>query len=61
MNKLPHGTRDWYDTWHALDLELRELGGVVTRVGDETVGEPGSRYEGKDVLDEVDPRFRRTS
>lgn len=57
VNKLPHSTADWYDKWRVLDAELRDLGGVVTRVGDETVGELWSLYDGKDVLDEVDPRF----
>jgi 4-hydroxyphenylacetate 3-monooxygenase len=30
---------------------------VVTRVGDETIGEMWSLYDGQDVLNEVDPRF----
>lgn len=57
VNKLPMSTRDWYDKWRCVDAQLRELGGVVTRFGDETVGELWSLYDGKDVLDEVDPRF----
>ena len=36
---------------------LDDIGGVVTRVGDETVGEMWSLYDGQDVLDEIDPRF----
>jgi 4-hydroxyphenylacetate 3-monooxygenase len=32
-------------------------GGVVTRVGDETVGEMWSLADGKRVLNEIDPRF----
>jgi len=32
-----------------------DLGGVVTRVGDETVGEMWSLFDGKAVLAEVDP------
>ncbi len=36
---------------------MDDIGGVVTRVGDETVGEMWSLYDGKDVLNEVDPRF----
>ncbi len=36
---------------------LDDIGGVVTRVGDETVGEMWSLYDGQDVLNEVDPRF----
>ncbi len=36
---------------------MDDVGGVVTRVGDETVGEMWSLYDGQDVLNEVDPRF----
>ena len=33
------------------------VGGVVTRVGDETIGEMWSLWDGKDILNEIDPRF----
>ena len=36
---------------------MKDIGGVVTRVGDETVGEMWSLYDGRDVLNEIDPRF----
>ncbi len=36
---------------------MNDIGGVVTRVGDETVGEMWSLYDGRDVLNEIDPRF----
>ncbi len=36
---------------------MDEIGGVVTRVGDETIGEMWSLYDGQDVLNEVDPQF----
>ena len=36
---------------------MEEVGGVVTRVGDETVGEMWSLFDGQDVLNEVDPQF----
>ena len=36
---------------------MDDLGGVVIRVGDETVGEMWSLYDGQDVLNEVDPQF----
>ena len=55
--KLPFTQEDWHAKWRALDAVMHEIGGVVTRVGDETVGEMWSLYDGKDVLDEVDPRF----
>ena len=36
---------------------LDDLGGIVTRVGDETVGEMWSLYDGQDVLNDIDPSF----
>jgi 4-hydroxyphenylacetate 3-monooxygenase len=56
-NKLPTSQQDWWDKRRATDTVLEEIGGVVTRVGDETVGEMWSLYDGQDVLNEVDPRF----
>ena len=40
-------------------MRSSEVGGVVTRVGDETVGEMWSLFDGQDVLDEVDPQFSK--
>ena len=57
--RLPHEQRDWHDKRKAVDTVMREVGGVVTRVGDETVGEMWSLYDGQDVLNEVDPQFAR--
>ncbi|MFO1037736.1 MAG: 4-hydroxyphenylacetate 3-hydroxylase family protein [Geminicoccaceae bacterium] len=56
-NKLPRTQEDWWDKRRATDLVLEEIGGVVTRVGDETVGEMWSLFDGQDVLNEVDPKF----
>lgn len=56
-SKLPHSRDDWHAKRRAVDAVLDDLGGVVTRVGDETVGEMWSLYDGQDVLNEVDPRF----
>ncbi len=56
-NKLPHTQADWWDKRRATDTLLEEIGGVVTRVGDETVGEMWSLFDGQDVLNEVDPQF----
>lgn len=54
----PPRTRDhWADKVTAIDTVLKEIGGVVTRVGDETVGEMWSLQDGRDVLAEIDPRF----
>ncbi|WP_028265006.1 4-hydroxyphenylacetate 3-hydroxylase family protein [Arthrobacter sp. MA-N2] len=56
-NRLPKTQEDWADKRAAVDLVQREAGGVVTRVGDETIGEMWSLFDGQDVLNEVDPRF----
>ena len=55
--KPPRTQADWWDKRAAVDAVLDDVGGVVTRVGDETVGEMWSLYDGQDVLNEVDPRF----
>src|SRR5271168_811694 len=56
-NKLPRTQQDWWDKRRATDAVLEAIGGVVTRVGDETVGEMWSLFDGQDVLNEVDPQF----
>src|ERR1700759_3166723 len=58
-NKLPLSQQDWWDKRRATDTVLEDVGGVVTRVGDETVGEMWSLFDGQDVLDEVDPQFSK--
>lgn len=55
--RLPVTQQDWHDKRAAVDAVMDEVGGVVTRVGDETVGEMWSLYDGQDVLNEVDPQF----
>ncbi|MCY4031811.1 MAG: 4-hydroxyphenylacetate 3-hydroxylase family protein [Hyphomicrobiales bacterium] len=55
--KLPYTREDWLAKRRATDTVLDHVKGVVTRVGDETVGEMWSLYDGTDVLNEVDPRF----
>ena len=57
--KLPETRADWEDKRRAVDTVLDEIGGVVIRVGDETVGEMWSLYDGQEVLNEVDPQFAR--
>ena len=57
--KMPYVREDWYKRRRGVDAVLNEIGGVVTRVGDETVGEMWSLYDGSDVLAEIDPQFRR--
>lgn len=56
-NALPFTQDDWWMKRRATDVVLEDAGGIVTRVGDETVGEMWSLYDGQDVLNEVDPQF----
>lgn len=58
-NKLPLSQQDWWDKRRATDTVLEDIGGVVTRVGDETVGEMWSLFDGQNVLNEVDPQFSK--
>ncbi len=55
--KLPRTRHDWRAKRAAVDAVLDEIGGVVTRVGDETVGEMWSLYDGQQLLNDVDPTF----
>jgi len=55
--KLPRTQQDWWDKRNSTDAVLNDIGGVVTRVGDETVGEMWSLFDGQDVLNEVNPQF----
>lgn len=56
-SKPPVDKADWYDKKHAVETTLRDVGGVVTRVGDETVGEMWSLLDGQEVLNRIDPQF----
>jgi 4-hydroxyphenylacetate 3-monooxygenase len=53
----PTEKEHWHEKWRAIDLYLNDIGGVVTRVGDETVGEMWSLLDGRDVLNRIDPQF----
>ncbi len=55
--RLPYAQQDWTDKRDAVDLIMHDIGGVVTRMGDETIGEMWSLWDGKDILNEIDPRF----
>jgi 4-hydroxyphenylacetate 3-monooxygenase len=57
--KLPFAAKDWDDKRKAVDTVANEVGGVVTRMGDETIGEMWSLWDGKDILNEIDPRFAK--
>ena len=56
-SSLPYTQEDWQAKRLATDMMMNDIGGVVTSVGDETVGEMWSLYDGQDVLNEVDPQF----
>ncbi|MEG6507633.1 4-hydroxyphenylacetate 3-hydroxylase family protein [Methyloligella sp. 2.7D] len=56
-NALPMTQDDWWAKRRATDTMMETIGGVVTRVGDETVGEMWSLYDGQDVLAEIDSQF----
>ena len=55
--RLPYKPKDWEDKRKAVDLVMHDIGGIVTRVGDETIGEMWSLWDGKEILNEIDPRF----
>ena len=55
--RLPYEKKNWEDKRKAVDLVMHDIGGVVTRMGDETIGEMWSLWDGKDILNEIDPRF----
>jgi 4-hydroxyphenylacetate 3-monooxygenase len=55
--KLPVSRPDWEAKRVAVDRVLDDVGGIITRVGDETVGEMWSLYDGQDVLNEITPAF----
>ncbi len=56
-NQLPRCREHWHAKRRAVDTVLDDIGGIVTRVGDETVGEMWSLYDGQAMLNDVDPRF----
>jgi len=55
--KPPVSKADWHAKHAAVEAVLDDVAAVITRVGDETVGEMWSLYDGQDVLNEIDPTF----
>ncbi len=55
--QLPKTREHWEAKRNAVDLVMKDIGGVVTRVGDETIGEMWSLWDGADILNEIDARF----
>ncbi len=57
FHQPPTETAHWDAKRKGIDILLKDVGGVVTRVGDETIGEMWSLQDGRDMLAEIDPRF----
>lgn len=55
--RRPTEQRHWWENWYAIDAFFKDIKGVVTRVGDETIGEMWSLYDGREMLNKIDPRF----
>jgi len=55
----PHTHADWWAKRDWVDTVMKEIGGVVTRIGDETVGEMWSLADGKDILNQVDDQWAK--
>ena len=55
----PRTPEDWQEKDAALDAVMKDIGGVVIRVSDESVGEMWSLYDGQEMLNEVDPQFAK--
>lgn len=56
-SKLPGSQLDWWAKRRATDTLLDDAGGIVSRVGDETVGEMWSLHDGRGALNDIDPQF----
>ncbi|MFC9672021.1 MULTISPECIES: 4-hydroxyphenylacetate 3-hydroxylase family protein [unclassified Streptomyces] len=57
QQKPPRTREDWEAKRAATDAVLSDVGGVVTRVGDETIGEVWSLIDGQDVLNAINPAY----
>jgi 4-hydroxyphenylacetate 3-monooxygenase len=57
--KMPETKEDLAAIRRYVETVLDDLGGVVTRVGDETVGEMWSLYDAQDRLNEIDPTYAK--
>ncbi len=55
--KMPKSKQDWHDKYKATDTLLNDVNGVVTRVGDENIGEIWSLFDGRETLNEINPQF----
>nr|WP_319948203.1 4-hydroxyphenylacetate 3-hydroxylase N-terminal domain-containing protein [uncultured Shimia sp.] len=57
-SKLPYSQSDWWAKRRATDHILSQLHGVVSRLGDETLGEMWSLLDAAEVLSDIAPQFR---
>jgi 4-hydroxyphenylacetate 3-monooxygenase len=57
FGKPPVSQDDWHKKRAATDAVFDEVGGIVNRIGEETIAELWSLHDGRDLLNEVDPRF----
>lgn len=55
--KPPTTAADWEAKRRAVDAVMNDIGGVVIRVGDETIGEMWSLWDGAEILNEIDPQW----
>lgn len=57
--KMPETKEDLTAIRTHVETVLDDLGGVVYRVGDETIGEMWSLYDAEDKLNEIDPTYAK--
>ncbi|WP_122076115.1 4-hydroxyphenylacetate 3-hydroxylase family protein [Pseudophaeobacter sp. EL27] len=56
-HKMPFSQADWWAKRRASDHLMNKAGGVLTRTGDDIVGELWSLYDAKEELSEIEPAF----
>lgn len=56
-SKPPKTKADWHQKRASVETVLDDVRGVITRVGDETVGEMWSLFDGQEVLNTINPQF----
>lgn len=56
-HKMPFSQSDWWAKRRASDHLMNKAGGVLTRTGDDIVGELWSLYDAKNELSDVEPDF----
>jgi 4-hydroxyphenylacetate 3-monooxygenase len=54
---LPFSQADWWSKRRATDMFLERAGGIVFRIGDDTVGELWSLFDAQDELNAIDGQF----